>query len=631
MNKLKLLMMLSIIIGNLSINTNCQAQIKADIIKAGSKVESALEKTIAQCQSVIEGIQGSQFGQFVGDGVKYAKQGIAYAKSAYEQGMQYANKTKEKVLNSKEYKAAMISKEIANETLRLKEMGEELIEKQEEIRQEYELQKEQTAAKQKLIQQNNQIIDTELNKEDVSGDGNNKNVSPDVSALKTDRDSLIATIRKDPITIVQEAIRSSLDGYEETGTNKEENDLDNGAYVIENESNPPKDEALATKDSPKVESEKHSVIYEIDSSDAEQSERDTSVKKNSVQEKINFRKKFKMSYLHNSETLVFAKAEGEEDNLASLIRQAYDNQGIAPSFMSAKDEIAALQQLNNNLDIQMTEKIAEMAEEYAPKIAAQTRKIVKKEKELEELYRKNDKKKEDKKPEEAQKENANKFFSIIKDPKATIGAAIATTELSLKKKREAKEKQAEYVAEESSNDFSRVAGIRQEMTSHSEEVDNTSQTAGTMPGESENSGVNTEVLAKQLIVLQNYINLMIADLQIQTTFALKALKQEAISEPKGVFNLCDYTDPSNVMGKKECVKSKLEKGLEKAQEVKGKVEQGIETAQEVKSKVEMGIETVTSAVEQGKDLVGQVEGAVSSRSVSAISENIGGNISLMGM
>ncbi|MBR2033144.1 MAG: hypothetical protein IKA03_00545, partial [Alphaproteobacteria bacterium] len=547
MNKLKLLMMLSIIIGNLSINTNCQAQIKADIIKAGSKVESALEKTIAQCQSVIEGIQGSQFGQFVGDGVKYAKQGIVYAKSAYEQGMQYANKTKEKVLNSKEYKAAMISKEIANETSMLKELGEELIEKQEEIRQEYELQKEQTAAKQKLIQQNNQIIDTELNKEDVSGDGNKKNVSSDNSALKTDRDSLIATIKKDPITIVQEAIRSSLDGYEETSTNKEENDLDNGAYVIENESNSFKDEAIATKDNPKAESEKKSVIYEADGPDAEQPQPDTSVKKNSVQEKINFRKKFKMSYLHNSETLVFAKAEGEEDNLASLIRQAYDNQGISPSFMSAKDEIAALQQLNNNLEIQMTEKIAEMAEEYAPKIAAQTRKIVKKEKELEGLYGKNDKKKEDKKPEEAQKENANKFFSIIKDPKATIGAAIATTELSLKKKREAKEKQAEYVAEESSNDFSRVAGIRQEMTSHSEEVDNTSQTAGTMPGESENAGVNTEVLAKQLMVLQNYINLMIADLQIQTTFALKTLKQEAISEPKGVFNLCDYTDPSNVM------------------------------------------------------------------------------------
>ena len=620
MYKLKLLMVLLIIIGNLSINTNCQAQIKADVVKAGSKVQSALQKAKAKCESVIEGIQGSQFGQFVGDGVKYAKQGIAYAKSASEQGMKYANEAKEKVLNSKEYKAAMISKEIANETLRLKEMGEELIEKQEEIRHEYELQKEQTAAKQKLIQQNNQIIDDELNKEEALGNGNKKNVSSDNSALKTDRDSLIATIRKAPVTIIQEAIRSSLDGFEGADTNKEENDLDNGAYVIENESNSFKDEAIATKDNPKAESEKKSVIYEVDGPDAEQPQPDTSVKKNSVQEKINFRKKFKMSYLHNSETLVFAKAEGEEDNLASLIRQAYDNQGIAPSFMSAKDEIAALQQLNNNLEIQMTEKIAEMAEEYAPKIAAQTRKIVKKEKELEGLYGKNDKKKEDKKPEEAQKENANKFFSIIKDPKATIGAAIATTELSLKKKREAKEKQAEYVAEESSNDFSRVAGIRQEMTSHSEEVDNTSQTAGTMPGESENSGVNTEVLAKQLMVLQNYINLMIADLQIQTTFALKALKQEAISEPKGVFNLCDYTDPSNVMGKKECIQSKAQDAIEKTREIKGQDKQGVKNAQ--------GVETATNVVKQVKSLGEQAGSNISN---GTITEEIVGNISLMGM
>lgn len=618
MASLKFLITISIILSNFFISIDCLAQIKADGVKASAKISRSILEGKGTCQTIMEGIQGSQFGQFVGDGVKYAKQGIAFAKSAYEQGMKYANEAKEKVLNSKEYKAAMLSKEIGSETLKLKELEEELIKKQEEIRQEFELRKEQNAAKQKLIQQNSQIIDAETKQEEAAADDNKTNIDSDGIIKNLNADNIITTIKKDPITMVKETTQFSLDNAsrdlsDEAPVNKKEYD----SLDIKNREDISTSEVPAIDDV-ELKSEEKTTINETT---------DTSVEKDSLKERINRRKKFKTSYLRHSESWAFAKAEESEDSgVANLVLEAYNNQGIDSSIISAEDELAAMQKMSEIWEVQMVEKIAEIAEEYAPKIEAQTRTILKKEKELEALYGKDKKeKKEDKKPEEAQKENTSKFFTIVKDPKA------AKKGLSIKEARKAKDKQSEYVAEENSNDFARVAGLRQEMTSNSEEAETISSTSGTMPGESENSGVNTEVIAKQLGVLQSYINLMIADLQIQTTFALKALNQETLAEPKGVFNLCDYTDSSNVMGKMECVKSKLEKGLEKAQEVKGKVEQGIEKAQEIKSKVEDGIETVTSAVEQGKDLVGQVEGAVSSGSVSAISENIGGNISLMGM
>lgn len=626
MASFKLLITISIILSNFFISINCLAQVKADSVKAGSKVQSALQKAKAKCESTMEGIQGSQFGQFVGDGVKYAKDGIAYAKSAYEQGMKYANEVKDKVLNSKEYKAAMISKDIATETLKLKDLGEELIKKQEEIRQEFELRKEQNAAKQKLIQQNSQIIDAETKQEDVSANDNKANIDSEGVIEKLDADNIITTIKKDPITIVKETTQFSLDNAardlsDEMTVNKEEqNNTD-----IENTEDISKSEVLEIEDNVELKDEE-TTINESSGTDLEAPETDASVKKDSLKERINRRKKFKTSYLRHSESWAFAKAEESEGSVANLVLEAYNNQGVSPRIISPEDELVALQKMSKFLEIQMVEKIAEVEIEYAPKIAAQTRTISKKEKELEALYGKDKKeKKEDKKPEEAQKANASKFFTIKKDPKA------AKKGLSIKEARKAKDKQSEYVAEENSNDFARVAGMRQEMTSNSEEAETTSSTSGTMPGESENSGVNTEVVAKQLGVLQSYINLMIADLQIQTTFALKALNQETMVEPKGVFNLCDYTDPSNVMGKMECIKSKAEAGLEKAQELEGKVEDRLETAQEIKSKVEDGIETATNVVEQGKALGEQVGNAVSNGPVSAISEETGGNISLMGM
>ena len=74
-------------------------------------------------------------GKLVGDGIKAAKDGIAYAKDAYNAGMDLYGDAMDKVAeikDSKEYKAAMLSKEIAEKS---KEMANIQKEKQTALQQ----------------------------------------------------------------------------------------------------------------------------------------------------------------------------------------------------------------------------------------------------------------------------------------------------------------------------------------------------------------------------------------------------------------------------------------------------------------------------------------------------------------
>lgn len=146
------------------------AQVTVDPVKEPSKLSLWFGKMKSKCEKAMEWVANSQVGQFVGDGIKYAKQGIEFAKEQYEAAMDLYNKTKDAVLNSKEYKAAMVSKEIAEETMKLKKMEEEKQQKLEEIEQQEDLLKQQSQSKIANIQSNLTLNETRMT-EDAEKEG----------------------------------------------------------------------------------------------------------------------------------------------------------------------------------------------------------------------------------------------------------------------------------------------------------------------------------------------------------------------------------------------------------------------------------------------------------------------------
>lgn len=155
MKKLLSLFVVLLMLGAVpSVTPDVRAQATMDPVKEPSKVSLWFGKMKSKCEKAMEWVANSQVGQFVGDGIKYAKQGIAFAKEQYEAAMDLYNKTKDAVLNSKEYKAAMVSKEIAQETMKMKKTQEEKKQKLEEIEQQQELLKQQAQAKIANIQSN---------------------------------------------------------------------------------------------------------------------------------------------------------------------------------------------------------------------------------------------------------------------------------------------------------------------------------------------------------------------------------------------------------------------------------------------------------------------------------------------
>lgn len=116
----------------------------------------------------------------------------------------------------------------------------------------------------------------------------------------------------------------------------------------------------------------------------------------------------------------------------------------------------------------------------------------------------------------------------------------------------------------------------------------------TMPGESEGSGVHVEVLVAQLEMLQNYTNLILQQLEIETT--VEAAQFVSIDAPAKLdkFSLCKYADPP---------KSLFDKLKDTAKSVKKSVNKAKEKVADVKEKVN----DVKGAVNDVKEVSGAVK------------------------
>lgn len=433
---------------------------KGDATKTPSKASVWFQTQKSKCEKILESVQTSQFGQFVGDAIKYTKEGIKYAKDVYEKSTELYGEIKTSVLDSSAYKTAMISKEIASESLKLKELQEEKLKKQEAIQAEMDLLKEQTSAKISSVQQN-------------------------------------------------------IETMEQT---------------------------------------------------------------------------------------------------YSLAAQEDDEFGITPEMAGVESEI---EQLQSQLDMYLADyerEIDNIEDEYKEKIIAQGEKVADLTKELSEVASSTGlfKKKEPKDPVEALEETQKTLLFS--------GAPSIREENKIKKKR--KEILSETIVETMTTkaDKQLVRASTEDQTSTKAEL------SETMPGESEGSGINTEVLSEQLKILRSYIDVVLADLKLQASIEANNLRRVTSVPLKKKFNLCDYTDQSNVglegikkkasralqvVDKIQDTTSQVKENINKAQEAANKVKNTVNQVKDTVGQAQDAIENVKDQYQQIEDMGGDIQGAVS--------------------
>ena len=193
-----MLILTSILLGG--VNAHAQNVAKMDISKTGGKFSVWVQKQVTNFQDTMSQISESQFATFIGDGIKAAKQGIAYAKEQYDAAMKFYNDTKDAVLNSTEYKIAMLSKEIAEESKKLKDLEEEREKAMSELKKTTELERINLEEKVKIAQENFntsvEIFQTELKElENQSKDSvAYKAKETEIASFKADQEASIAAL-----------------------------------------------------------------------------------------------------------------------------------------------------------------------------------------------------------------------------------------------------------------------------------------------------------------------------------------------------------------------------------------------------------------------------------------------------
>ena len=425
MKKLLSLFVVLLMLGAVpSVTPDVRAPATMDPVKEPSKVSLWFGKMKSKCEKAMEWVANSQVGQFVGDGIKYAKQGIAFAKEQYEAAMDLYNKTKDAVLNSKEYKAAMVSKEIAQETMKMKKTQEEKKQKLEEIEQQQELLKQQAQAKIANIQSNLNLNEKRMT-EDAEKSGS---VSSETQSFMSEQEKALEEIEAE--------LEDQLDS------------LKSSAETIESEYND------------KLETQAEKVA-------------DLGVKLNDI--------------------LKDGDNKKETRSAKEIIQEQQDK-----LFLKAKEK-------------------ADLATE------------------------------------KKKKKNRSKALNDSLDG----GMQVVMGDVKLK--------------ESSSND----------------KVEAKQGVAGTMTGESEVSGVNTEVLGEQMNFIMNYIRLNLAMIKSQAIAELNGLHELKTSAADNKFDICQYTDPENRKSALEMAKSKaqklqnnLNKAKDKFEAAKDKVEEISSTAKE---------------------------------------------------
>ncbi|MDD7313243.1 MAG: hypothetical protein PUH03_02675 [bacterium] len=187
------------------------AQISIDIPKGVQKVIDGVKEQFIVFQDAIKGISESQFATMVGNGIDAAKKGIAFSKNLYKDVQQF----KKDVENSKALEAAKLSKQIAEETKRLKEIQEEKKQKQADAKADAETQKTVLEGKIEAAQNNFKNTTMADTRSGTEGEANGENGAPD---LKTQAEQEIEALQSEIKTVEENLTKEMINIEKEYDT-----------------------------------------------------------------------------------------------------------------------------------------------------------------------------------------------------------------------------------------------------------------------------------------------------------------------------------------------------------------------------------------------------------------------------
>lgn len=187
------------------------AQISIDIPKGVQKVIDGVKEQFIVFQDAIKGISESQFATMVGNGIDAAKKGIAFSKNLYKDVQQF----KKDVENSKALEAAKLSKQIAEETKRLKEIQEEKKQKQADAKADAETQKTVLEGKIEAAQNNfkNTTMADTRSETEAATDGESE-----IPDLKTQAEQEIEALQSEIKTVEENLTKETINIEKEYDT-----------------------------------------------------------------------------------------------------------------------------------------------------------------------------------------------------------------------------------------------------------------------------------------------------------------------------------------------------------------------------------------------------------------------------
>lgn len=167
MKKLSSLLLFFMLLGTFSlVASTSYAQVVVDTAKSGSKISIWAGKQKETAQKAMDWVANSKVGKLVGDGVKAAKDGIKFAKEAVKSAKQAIKDAK----NSPAYKSAMLSKDIGEASMNLKDVSKDLLGAKDEYEEQVASIKQVAEGKIQALQSNIPVTEEYLKQKAKEGD-----------------------------------------------------------------------------------------------------------------------------------------------------------------------------------------------------------------------------------------------------------------------------------------------------------------------------------------------------------------------------------------------------------------------------------------------------------------------------
>ena len=615
-----------------------QAQ-ETDVTTPPSKTSAWVQRTQKKLQTTVNKIQTGKFGKFVGDAVSYAKDGIAFAKQAYEAGMDLYNQVKDDIMNSSAYKAAMISKQIAQETKVLAEIEQKMQTEIEAVKMEMDLVDRQSAAKIENLRKNAQIMEESGLDEDATTEGETKadvpvsaaseapsssasnNVSAPASSTNTKVQPASSAVRQ-RIVEAQEVMKPLKRAVELGNTRSVPTE---GRAVVVDETVPaviedanltaepeapvfeavPAAEIVSTAEivsaEPVAEDAKIDQVAKeqaVHPADAVVKESISAVPVATVEEKASAAVKLPEA----APAAVMEKASAVKLTVPTdkaKIKKVFGVSSVrltekfALAFFNLEKSVAAQEAIAAYNKAELAVQVKDIGDKYAPEMTEQAKKIAELGKQLKEIVSKK-KAKDPRDSKEALEETQEQNFSKSK-------RQTRREERKLKKQRRLQERAAKKKG------LQKVNKIQANLSATQSKAESKRDVGETSTSETQRAAVSTEVLEEQLTALRTYIELLITDLSVRASSDLNRLQDLHSDGLKEKFNLCDYTDPENV-GYTAGVKKAVDKAMDAAQKGMNAVQKGVDAVNEAKQKVDEGIQKAQDTVNEAKDKANELKG-----------------------